>query len=64
MKEKQIIQKVMMMSKIHKIVNDMIGKNKEKFEDDIGYYTGYCQCNCPACKNGKKHCQGLICRGD
>ena len=33
-------------------------------EDETGYYTGYCQCSCKACLEGKKHCQGLVCRGD
>ena len=32
--------------------------------DEKGYYTGYCQCNCKKCLEGKEHCQGLICRGD
>jgi len=32
--------------------------------DESGYYTGYCQCPCKKCRDGKRHCQGLICRGD
>jgi hypothetical protein len=35
-----------------------------KMIDETGYYTGYCQCSCPACTEGKKHCQGLVCKGD
>jgi hypothetical protein len=37
---------------------------KYKLTDDSGYYNGYCQCNCPKCREGKRHCQGLVCRGD
>ena len=38
----------------------------KKYTDDSGYYTGYCQCNCDACKytDEGKHCQGTICKGD
>lgn len=32
--------------------------------DESGYYTGYCQCNCSACREGTRHCQGLVCKGD
>jgi len=37
---------------------------RNSMTDETGYYTGYCQCNCPACRKGKRHCQGLVCKGD
>jgi hypothetical protein len=47
-----------------KIRFDKYSKNNEKYSDNNGYYTGYCQCGCEACTKGAKHCQGLTCRGD
>ena len=51
---------------IEVIKMDPVGKilGEKKHTDSTGYYTGYCQCPCEDCREGKKHCQGLICRGD
>ncbi len=43
----------------------LAGQHKgQNLSDEAGYYTGYCQCNCKKCREGKRHCQGLVCRGD
>lgn len=46
------------------IANTVENKVEKSQVDSKGYYTGYCQCSCKSCQDGKQHCQGLICRGD
>jgi hypothetical protein len=59
---------------VKRVLSKCIGRNNEKImsgprkgqnvTDDSGYYSGYCQCSCKKCMEGKRHCQGTICKGD